>query len=114
MPSANWESADGAGYPQAITADLGSAQSVGSVTLDLPPSSAWSTRTETPSDLDSSNGSSFSQLVPSAGYTFNPTTGNTATISLPSGTSTRYVQLSFTGNTAWPAAQLSEFQVYGP
>jgi hypothetical protein len=52
--------------------------------------------------------------VPSAGYTFNPSTGNTVTISLPSGTSTRYVQLSFTGNTVWDAAQLSELQVYGP
>jgi hypothetical protein len=112
--STYWESADGAGYPQTITVDLGSAQSVGSVTLDLPPSSAWSTRTETLSVLGSSNGSSFSQLVPSAGYTFNPSTGNTVTISLPSGTSTRYVQLSFTGNTVWDAAQLSEFQVYGP
>jgi hypothetical protein len=112
--STYWESADGAGYPQAITVDLGSARSVGSVTLDLPPSSAWSTRTETLSVLDSGNGSSFSQLVPSAGYAFNPSTGNTVTISLPSGTSTRYVQLSFTGNTGWDAAQLSEFQVYGP
>jgi hypothetical protein len=112
--SSYWESADGAGYPQAITVDLGSAQSVGSVTLDLPPSSAWSTRTETLSVLGSGNGSSFSQLVPSAGYTFNPSTGNTVTISLPSGTSTRYVQLSFTGNTGWDAAQLSELQVYGP
>ena len=112
--STYWESADGAGYPQTITVDLGSVQSVGSVTLDLPPSSAWSTRTETLSVLGSSNGSSFSQLVPSAGYTFNPSTGNTVTISLPSGTSTRYVQLSFTGNTVWDAAQLSEFQVYGP
>jgi len=51
-------------------------------------------------------------LVASAGYTFNPSTGNTATISLPSGTSARYVQLSFTGNTGWSAAQLSEFEVF--
>jgi hypothetical protein len=112
--STYWESTDGAGYPQTITVDLGSVQSVGSVTLDLPPSSAWSTRTETLSVLGSANGSSFSQLVGSAGYTFNPSTGNTATISLPSGTSARYVQLSFTGNTGWSAAQLSEFQVYAP
>ncbi len=112
--STYWESTDGAGYPQTITVDLGSTQSIGSVTLDLPPSSAWSTRTETLSVLGSSNGSSFSQVVASAGYTFNPSTGNTATISLPSGTSARYVQLSFTGNTGWDAAQLSEFQVYTP
>ena len=112
--STYWESTDGAGYPQTITVDLGSVQSIGSVTLDLPPSSAWSTRTQTLSVLGSTNGTTFSQLVGSAGYTFNPSAGNTATISLPSGTSDRYVQLSFTGNTGWSAAQLSEFQVYAP
>jgi Pectate lyase superfamily protein/F5/8 type C domain/Abnormal spindle-like microcephaly-assoc'd, ASPM-SPD-2-Hydin len=110
--STYWESSDGAAYPQTITVDLGSVQSIGSVTLDLPPSSAWSTRTETLSVLGSTNGSTFSQLVGSAGYTFNPATGNTVTISLPSGTSTRYVELSFTGNTGWSAAQLSEFEVF--
>jgi hypothetical protein len=110
--STYWESTDGAGYPQTITVDLGSVQSIGSITLDLPPSSAWSTRTETLSVLGSSTGSSFSQIVGSAGYTFDPGTGNTATISLPSGTTARYVQLSFTGNTGWSAAQLSEFEVF--
>jgi hypothetical protein len=110
--STYWESADGAGYPQTITVDLGSTQSIGSVTLDLPPATDWSTRTETLSVLGSTNGTTFSQLVGSAGYTFNPSTGNTATISLPSGTSDRYVELSFTGNTGWSAAQLSEFEVF--
>ena len=62
--------------------------------------------------LGSTNGTTFSQIVGSAGYTFNPSTGNTVTISLPSGTSTRYVQLSFTANTGWSAAQLSEFEVF--
>jgi hypothetical protein len=110
--SSYWESSDGAAYPQTIAVDLGSAQSIGSLTLDLPPSSAWATRTETLSVLGSSNGSTYSQLVGSAGYTFNPSTGNTVTISLPSGTSDRYVELSFTGNTGWSAAQLSEFEVF--
>jgi hypothetical protein len=110
--STYWESNDGAAYPQTITVDLGSAQSIGSLTLDLPPATAWSTRTETLSVLGSTNGSTFSQLVGSAGYTFNPSTGNTVTISLPSGTTDRYVQLSFTGNTGWDAAQLSELEVF--
>jgi hypothetical protein len=111
-PGTYWESTDGAGYPQTVTVDLGSGQSIGSVTLDLPPATAWATRTETLSVLGSGNGSAFSQLVGSAGYTFNPATGNTVTISLPSGTSARYVRLSFTGNTGWSAAQLSEFEVF--
>ncbi|HEX4090707.1 MAG TPA: choice-of-anchor D domain-containing protein, partial [Trebonia sp.] len=110
--SSYWESSDGAAYPQTITVDLGSTQSIGSVTLDLPPAAAWSTRTETLSVLGSTNGTTFSQLVGSAGYTFNPSAGNTATISLPSGTSDRYVELSFTGNTGWSAAQLSEFEIF--
>ena len=111
--STYWESQDGAGYPQTVTVDLGSAQSIGSLTLNLPPSSAWGTRTETLSVLGSTNGTSFSQIVGSAGYTFNPAVNNNSVaVSLPSGTSTRYVQLSFTANTGWSAAQLSELQVF--
>ncbi|HJP74810.1 MAG TPA: discoidin domain-containing protein [Pseudonocardiaceae bacterium] len=111
--SSYWESQDGAGYPQTITVDLGSAQSIGSLTLNLPPSSAWNTRTETLSVLGSANGTSFSQLAGSAGYTFDPSANNNSVnISLASGTSARYVQLSFTANTGWPAAQLAEFQVF--
>jgi hypothetical protein len=110
--STYWESSDGAGYPQTIAVNLGSVQSIGSIGLYLPPSSAWSTRTETLSVLGSTNGTSYSQIVGSAGYTFNPSTGNTVTISLPSGTSAQYVELSFTGNTGWDAAQLSEFEVF--
>ncbi|HXL87732.1 MAG TPA: choice-of-anchor D domain-containing protein [Streptosporangiaceae bacterium] len=110
--STYWESLDGAAYPQTLTVNLGSVQSIGSVTLDLPPATDWSTRTETLSVLGSTNGSSFSQIVGSAGYTFNPSTGNTVTISLPSGTSTQYVELSFTANTGWSAAQISEFEVF--
>ncbi len=110
--STYWESQDGAAYPQWITVDLGSVQSIGSITLDLPPSSAWSTRTETLSVLGSTNNTTFNQIVGSAGYTFNPSSGNTVTIPLPSGTSARYVKLNFTGNTGWSAAQLSEFEVF--
>jgi len=110
--SSYWESLDGAAYPQTLTVNLGSVQSIGSITLDLPPASDWTTRTETLSVLGSANDSTFTQIVASAGYTFNPATGNTVTISLPSGTSTQYVQLSFTANTGWSAAQLSEFEVF--
>jgi hypothetical protein len=110
--STYWESADGAGYPQTVTVQLPSVESIGSLQLYLPPATAWSTRTETLSVLGSSNGTSFSQIVGSAGYTFNPSTGNEVTISLPSGTTAEYVELSFTGNTGWSAAQLSELEVF--
>jgi parallel beta-helix repeat protein len=110
--STYWESSDGAAYPQTITVNLGQVWPIGSLTLDLPPSTAWSTRTETLSVLGSTNGTSFTQIVASAGYTFNPSTGNTVTISLPSPASARYVELSFTANTGWDAAQLSELEVF--
>ena len=73
--STYWESTDGAGYPQTVTVNLGSVQSIGSLTLDLPPAAAWSTRTETLSVLGSSNGSSFSQIVGSAGLHLQPVHG---------------------------------------
>ncbi|WP_325564988.1 choice-of-anchor D domain-containing protein [Actinospica sp.] len=110
--SSYWESLDGAAYPQTLTSNLGQSFSLGSVTLTLPPSTAWATRTETLSVLGSANGTSWSTLVPSAGYTLNPATGNTVSINLPSGTTDQYLQLSFTGNTGWTAAQISEFEIF--
>ena len=110
--STYWESTDGAGYPQTLTANLGSVQSLGSVTLDLPPATAWSTRTETFSVLGSVNGSTWNTLVGSANYTFNPATGNTVSFTLPSGTSEQYLELDFSANTGWSAAQISEFQIF--
>jgi len=112
--STYWENEDGAGYPQTLTVNLGSDIGIGGIVLALPPSTAGSTRTETRSVLGSTNGTTFSRIVASAGYTFNPSSGNTVIISLPSGTSTQYVQLSFTANTGWTAAQVAEFQVYAP
>jgi hypothetical protein len=52
-----------------------------------------------------------STLAPSASYTFNPSSGNTVTITF-SAASVRYLRLTFTANTGWPAGQLSELQAY--
>jgi parallel beta-helix repeat protein len=109
-PSTYWESTNNA-FPQWLQVDLGSAKSFSRIVLDLPPSSSWSTRTQTLSVQGSTDGSSFSTIVGSAGYTFNPSTGNTVTITFPS-TSARYVRLNITANTGWSAGQLSEFQVW--
>ncbi|SCE85011.1 Pectate lyase superfamily protein [Micromonospora coriariae] len=105
-----WESANNA-FPQSVTVDLGTARSVSRVVLKLPPASAWQTRTQTLSVLGSTNGSSFTTLKPSAGYTFNPASGNTVTVTFTA-TSQRYLRLTVTGNSGWPAGQLSEFEVY--
>jgi beta-glucosidase len=108
--SSYWESTDNA-FPQWLQVDLGSSTQVGRIVLTLPPSTAWGTRTQTLSVLGSTDGSTFNTLVPSAGYTFNPGTGNTVTISVPTA-GTRYLRLNFTANTGWPAGQVSEFEVF--
>jgi len=108
--SSYWESTDNA-FPQWLQVDLGSTKSFSRIVLDLPPSTAWGTRTQTLSVLGSNDGSTFSTIVASAGYTFNPSTGNTVTIIFPAA-SFRYLRLNFTANTGWPAGQMSEFQVW--
>ncbi|WP_339279199.1 discoidin domain-containing protein [Paenibacillus sp. FSL W8-1187] len=104
-----WESVNNA-FPQWIQIDLGASASIDQIVLKLP--SGWETRSQTLSVQGSANGSTFSTLVGSASYTFNPTGGNAVTIGF-SAASARYVRLSFTANTGWPAGQLSEFEIYG-
>jgi hypothetical protein len=110
--SSYWESLDNAAYPQWIDLNFGQMLSLGSVTLNLPPLTAWNTRTETFSVESSTNGTNYTTIIGSAGYTFDPATGNTVSFNLPSGTSATNLRLNFTANTGWPAAQLSEFQVF--
>jgi hypothetical protein len=109
-PGTYWESANRA-FPQSLTVDLGAATSVSRVVLKLPPLSTWPTRTQTLSVLGSADGSRYSTIVNTADYTFNPPTGNAATIAFTS-TTQRYLRLTITANTEWPAAQVSEFEVY--
>jgi hypothetical protein len=108
--SSYWESANNA-FPQWLQVDLGASTSVSRIVITLPPSTSWGTRTQTLSVLGSTDGTTFTTIVASAGYTFNPATGNTVTITFPA-TSRRYLRLNFTANTGWPAGQASEFQVY--
>jgi hypothetical protein len=108
--STYWESTDNA-FPQWLQVDLGSATSVSRIVLDLPPSTAWATRTQAITVQGSTDGSNYTTLAASAGYTFNPATGNTATITFTA-SSVRYLRLTFTANTGWPAGQLSELQAF--
>ena len=79
--------------------------------MDLPPSSAWGTRTQTIQIQGSTDGTNYTTLAGSAGYTFDPSTGNTASVTFTAA-NVRYVKLTFTANTGWPAGQLSELQVF--
>jgi hypothetical protein len=108
--SSYWESTDNA-FPQWFQVDLGSSVGIGRIVMDLPPSTAWGTRTQTITIQGSTDGTNYVTLVGSANYTFNPSTGNTATVTFTD-TSVRYVKLTFTANTGWPAGQLSELQIY--
>jgi hypothetical protein len=105
-PNTYWESANNA-WPQSITVDLGAAYDLTRVVVKLPPSTSWGTRTQT-----FSVNCNTAPIVGSAGYTFNPATGNSVTVNLPV-TNCRFPRLTFTGNTGWPAAQVGEFEVYG-
>jgi len=101
-----WE---GSGYPNLLTVDLGSNQTVAAVILKL--NSTWPTRTQTLSILGSTDNVNFSTLKASAAYTFDPATANQVTISFTAATA-RYVRLSFTANTGAPNGQVAEFEVY--
>ncbi|MDH6454218.1 hypothetical protein M2156_001441 [Streptomyces sp. SAI-149] len=105
-----WESANNA-FPQSFTVDLGSAEPVRRLVLKLPPQSAWQARTQTVTVLGSTDGSTYSTVVGAQGYRFDPASGNTATVTLP-GTGLRYLRLSVSANTGWPAAQFSEVEAY--
>jgi parallel beta-helix repeat protein len=102
-----WESTNNA-FPQTLTVDLGTPTAINSVNLKLPAS--WGTRTQTLTISGSTDGGAYSTLVASRGYTFDPGSGNTASASFVT-TTQRFVRLTFTGNTGWPAGQVSEFEV---
>ncbi|MGI5241146.1 choice-of-anchor D domain-containing protein [Dactylosporangium sp. CA-139066] len=102
-PGTYFESANNA-FPQTVTLDLGAARSVDRIVLRLPAN--WGGRAET--IAVAADGAA---LVPAADYELNPDTGNAVTIAFPA-TTVRTLTLTFTGNTGWPAAQLSELEVY--
>jgi hypothetical protein len=106
-----WEGAPG--FPAAVTVDLGSLQAVGSVVIGLPPSTAWPARNQTLSVQGSTNGTTFTTIAGPTSYTFNPNTGNTATVSFAS-TGTRYIRLNITANNGAPSGQVSALTVYSP
>jgi glycoprotein endo-alpha-1,2-mannosidase len=94
--SSYWESTNNA-FPQTVTLDLGPAATAGRLVLKLPP--AWGRRTQTIAVGDGAP----------AAYVFDPATGNSVTLTIPS---QRYLKLTFTGNTGWPAGQVSEVEAY--
>ncbi|WP_326596549.1 discoidin domain-containing protein [Streptomyces brevispora] len=110
-PDSYWESANSA-FPQWIQVDLGAATAVRRIVLTLPPSSAWGARTQTISVQGGIDSGGSGQVLAASDYRFDPSSGNTATLTLPAASTIRYVRLTFTANSGWPAAQVSGFKVY--
>ena len=104
-----WESANNA-FPQWIQVDLGAPTTINSIILKLPPT--WEARTQTLSVQGSSNSTTFVTIVASSSYPFSPLSSNLVEIEFTA-TTTRYVRVNFTANTAWPAGQVSELEIYG-
>jgi hypothetical protein len=102
-----WESTSNA-FPQWVQIDLGATHTINKIVLKLP--TGWPTRTQTLTVQGSTNGTTFTTLLPSATHTFNPA----ATLTLASPATTRHVRITITANTGWPAAQLSEAELWGP
>ncbi len=60
----------------------------------------------------STDGSSFSTIKASAGYTFDPNANNNTVTLTFSAATARYVRVNIIANTGWNAAQLSDFGVF--
>jgi len=104
-----WESPNNQ-FPQWLTVDLGSSQSVSRVAFKTNP--GWGGRTQTFEILAGDDGANFVTVVPAADYQFDPgTNNNTIEIRFPS-IQQRYIRVQVTGNTGWPAGQIAEFEVY--
>ncbi|MER7246090.1 discoidin domain-containing protein [Kribbella sp. NPDC000426] len=104
-----WE---GNANPATLTTQLGANADLSSIVVRLNPDSAWGPRTQTFSILGrEQSSSSFTTIVASASYAFNPSSGNSVTI--PVSARVADVRLNFTGNTGAPAGQVAELQVLG-
>jgi hypothetical protein len=98
--------------PATLTTQLGSNADLSSIVVRLNPDPAWGPRAQTFSVLGrEQSSSSFTTIVASASYNFNPASGNSVTI--PVSARVADVRLNFTGNTGAPAGQVAELQVLG-
>ena len=100
-----WQAANSAGV---LTLHLAQSAPVDRLLLKLPV--GWGARHQTIAVDDSTDGQTWTTLVPSAVYLFSPA-DNTVTISVPS-TAMQYIRLDISSNDVQGAPQLAEFEVY--
>ncbi len=101
-------------WPAEVIVDMAGVYNVGYIDLALPPLMQWTSRTQTITVYASTDGSTYSEIVPQADYTFNPQTGNLVEIHLNSPQSAQYIKFVFTGNSdaGGEGAQVSEISVF--
>ncbi|WP_235857565.1 discoidin domain-containing protein [Paenibacillus albiflavus] len=110
-PFTYWESMPKR-FPQSITVNLGEQQSISRIGLSLPPLDAWEARTEEIEILGSSDGQTFQTIRQRANVVFDPRNKNRVELQVDGAVNLQYIRLNITENTAWPAAQISEIEIY--
>jgi len=105
-----WESK---GLPMDFTIDLADTHTIQTVAVRLNPAPIWEPRMQTFEIQVSNDGSSFTTVVPSERYQFDPDTGNIVRVDFEP-VAARYVRLHFTEKSSGRSngAQASEIQVY--
>jgi len=102
-----WE---GLGFPAGVTVDLGQTTTVARVQLKL--NAGWGGRVQNLEVLGSTDGATFTTLVPATDYTLDPgTNNNTVVIEFPAAQE-RYVRVVGTSNNGATSAQIAEYEVY--
>lgn len=110
-PFTYWESTANR-FPQQLTVDLAEEAGIHKVKLKLPPQDAWESRKQEIELLTSSDGEQFTVRSARASLVYDPATGNEVELVLEEPVTARYVRVSIYDNSAWPAAQVSEIEIY--
>ncbi len=105
-----WEGAD---FPNTMKIDLSGTYKIKTAVIMLNPAAIWGPRTQTFEIQVSTDGESFTTVVPSTQYQFDPQTGNLVIVDFAA-TDAAYVQFIFTQNsgTFEKGAQAAEICIY--
>lgn len=111
--SSYWEGKEfaKAGGSNTISVDLDAEVEFNQVCLKLNPDKIWSKRTQTFSIEGSTDGKTWTEIVPSAEYKFTPKTGNFVVVDFDT-VKYSYIQLTFTQNSGAGGGQIAELEVY--
>lgn len=112
---------ESAALPAHVVIDLGEVYHVTNIVLHLPAKLDWTTRTQnieiygSNSNVSYSSQTVFTTIKPATDYTFDPLSGNRATIDLDNPVEVRFIKFVINSNDikAGYNAQLSEINVFG-